>query len=75
MNKEEFEKFMEEMLPLIEKMIDVAKKYNPDNELIGVACSADGYYDLSNHRSTVSAFRVDGKVHVYDKAVSINVPV
>lgn len=58
MNKKEFEEFTKEMLPIIEKIIEVAGKYNLDNELISLACSVDGYIDLTNHKFSGNAYRI-----------------
>lgn len=66
MDKKEFEMFTEEMMPLVEKMIDMAKKYNPENKMISVVCSADGYFDINNHKFKGSACRITsgGKVNI-----------
>ena len=57
MDKKKFEEFLKEMLPLIEKITEIAGKYNSNNELISVTCSSDGYFHLSNHSATYSATR------------------
>ena len=57
MDKKKFKGFLKEMLPLIEEMTEIAGKYNPNNELISVECSNDGYFHLSNHSTTYSATR------------------
>lgn len=59
MDKERFESFLAEMMPLIDKMIEIAGKYNPKNDLISVACSGEGYFSLANHTSCYYATRAD----------------
>lgn len=68
MKDEEFKNFINETMPLAEKLVEVAKKYNPGNELICVTCSADGYVDISNYKlGHVYRLKFGGKTHIRNR--------